>query len=1488
MTSPFDSEGFDPPAIDLSFKKRGVLEDIEEKGFFEKRSEVRDRVDLLQFSRELIRQARARAAAVYLATVNADDGVDEAIASAVESGSTEVLSNIVEASQTVVANYISGQVAKQTGERPVKLDPSIFDRDGVSKAEEYARPYRVAAKAVADGDTRARAVQKGLRRLNSLVGVDIQMAKVRQAQASMRKSKVQFYRRVPTSSNPCELCEIASSDIYATNELMPIHDNCSCDIEIIDNPEDLEQHELQAQADEGFDPPAPDGLQKEDIAKLNEDDASPQDYRDLIQVREHGEIGPMLTWRSQDFTGPNEIAQQVNSAYVKNVYDTAVRNEGITINLAGEQPNEGFAFAPRKDTEFPIPMKDFKPEDIDKYIDDHYELLSQPGNHLGLWLSSEDGNMYMDVSKVGTPDEKTIAQAQKAKQLAVFDLSNFNTIDVGTIDEEGKYTKLGKASDLNDQYRRKIEGTDQGGSQGGVSEIRSVASKAVDEPLEWTGPKVAEPSKFVEVGQDINYRWTSGDFDETKQAMREGVRDVQLHGYSGLTDKEKAAFVSLSDLHTSTFPEELHLVGKEIAARAIYAKPTEQELYRGIGMTQSDIDELKVGGKLSIPASSFAVVPEDAKSYAIGQSSFGWVSKDYPSGGKPVVLKLESGAKVTSIEGGDYERVGFGTFKIVNIDPLARIDVNGDFVAGPPGPNDRSVTLLTVRQESLQEYVPPAAASGADRKIPEYTIVPGVEMRVGFDPKNYVPPDDSWLKPQPGDIQNYDNPIRTAKQLEARHPKLDVEFPTYWIADTGPATSAARAVDDLLDKYPQANIREVSGTKRLSTSNRYAETDVWQAGLAMDRDMTATEIRLDKDRFADGKTLEKSYQHAIDVGYHPPKDGSDAATTIVTHEFGHGMDATGGYQASQKCLDTLKTVYEKEAEGSATADGFKDWMKSKLSAYSFDDFGALNPTEAVAEAFAHVETDPATANSAEKALYELVVNASKDKAAASKVTKPGWVMSAGVQPSKTVDAQEQSRLDAAKAKQKAADDKEAAKQAKAAAREARAAEKEQKRIAKEKEEEIKAREKARGFGSVEARIKEGTEVKPIYQMNADGTFQMMEIKDEDTGEKSLVKKVDVAATWAQLEKDGYKVLEDNWKAALDASEPWAKELGAKWYPDLTKMCDTFVEKYGEQFQKEWGIPLTRDLAASFIAAWSENNKWAGNLIGVRKWLDGSGSRPYFVPLNSYDYSLRKEYAKKYKELTGSDTGYDFHVDKAMRAMKNPLGGVADLRSNATTAPKPADFAANAAGDYMRGTTDRWVARIMLHTDDKGFAEQMRTYARTVNKVNDPVGYKRMAEVLERVAKERGMDTSSVQAIPWVHVVGPLGSVAYINDLSSYDAIKAETLAEVSKIEAKFAPTAVGTAEAPDKGNLVTVYHGTNAENANKIVTDQSWLPGNGGWFTTDLNRARAYAGDSGSVVSLDVPRSQIKAEPAGNPEFYIPQKSRALRRGTFQLVPGEK
>lgn len=78
--------------------------------------------------------------------------------------------------------------------------------------------------------------------------------------------------------------------------------------------------------------------------------------------------------------------------------------------------------------------------------------------------------------------------------------------------------------------------------------------------------------------------------------------------------------------------------------------------------------------------------------------------------------------------------------------------------------------------------------------------------------------------------------------------------------------------------------------------------------------------------------------------------------------------------------------------------------------------------------------------------------------------------------------------------------------------------------------------------------------------------------------------------------------------------------------------------------------------------------------------------------------------------------------------------------------------------------------------------------------------------------------------------------------------------------------------------MPTVYHGTDEDKAQAILDSQSWLPGNGGWFSTDLERAKAYGP---AVVSLDVPDHLV---PKKQPEFYIPQNKRILRKGPFNRI----
>lgn len=153
-----------------------------------------------------------------------------------------------------------------------------------------------------------------------------------------------------------------------------------------------------------------------------------------------------------------QYRRQVSHAVSAKAFRAVRDNGGITINLKGNEPKDGYAFAPSKDTEKIIPKRKLRMRDIDDYIDQHYDQISAKGGHLGMW--EQDGNVYLDVSHVGPANEATIAKAQDAQQLAVFDLKTFQEVHVGTI-TNGRYRRLGKASDIHDKHRGKDQGAGQ-------------------------------------------------------------------------------------------------------------------------------------------------------------------------------------------------------------------------------------------------------------------------------------------------------------------------------------------------------------------------------------------------------------------------------------------------------------------------------------------------------------------------------------------------------------------------------------------------------------------------------------------------------------------------------------------------------------------------------------------------------------------------------------------------------------------------------------------------------------------------------------------------------------------------------------------------------------------------------------------------------------------------------------------------------------------
>lgn len=925
---------------------------------------------------------------------------------------TALMAPAVQAGQLQIADLTNAHLASLFGVKdPPPPDVSMFERQGVSRTTELARPFWTAIKAAREGKDFDAALAAGEQRLTKMVETDLQMAKVRQAREVLKAGHIQTYARV-VGSKPCWLCAIAATQVYYTEDLLPIHPGCNCSVKPI--PKGGERAIRN-----GFNPDeilAATDDQMKMMSSLVESEAPLSKYQDKLAIRDHGEIGPMLTWKHQNFIGPTDLPVPPSREVVEHqAYEAVKKNGGVTIDLGGHVPANGYAYAPFKDTEMVVPQGSFTPEHIDRFINMHADELAKPGNHLGMW--TQNGNVYLDISRVGDPTTATLAKAQAAHQLAVFDLGNMEEINLGTIDKAtGQYRSLGEAADLHSQYREQIARADEARSPAGVPGVSglaesSSATKRSDGVVEWTGPPVVEPSQGL-FGQSVDATWQGADtFDESKHDMRAGARVAQAKGYGGIDSKTRKDWeYGLPRVPSDSNVDNVDmLLGQEIVSRAVHSDPTTDEgfdaLYRGMRVPRDIARQMKVkGGEISFPLSSFSMDYEEAKEWARGKR---WLSQD-AMGVKdavPVVIELLPGAKVAEVSG---EQVAFGRFKVVKSGKLP----------SPDDPNPLPVKI-TVRQTSMIEDAvanPKPGTSVLERQpIPEYTIVSSPEPGkppAGMDREKWI------TTVQPGPIPDYDNSHAVSAQMRARHPDLEVNLGG--MTDPSLARSTAQELDDLMTKYPEAQLRSAiaRGPYNFQNSSRYAQTDIFPGAAKRDfyaeipeGHLAQTQIQFNQNFYTKRETLEKSYAQTTDLasrhappgtnpiyGYHPPVgEGNDAAKAIAAHEFGHTMDASGSYRAGAAVKDTLRREYlrlnpytdeQREMDRILVANAakrgikirqpietrYEAWLQDSLSGYSFTKGGQLNPAEALAEAFGHVELDPGHVTDAERALHKLAVD----------------------------------------------------------------------------------------------------------------------------------------------------------------------------------------------------------------------------------------------------------------------------------------------------------------------------------------------------------------------------------------------------------------------------------------------------------------------------------------------------------------------------------
>ncbi len=166
------------------------------------------------------------------------------------------------------------------------------------------------------GDSPDKAQQKAAVRIAAIAETDVTLAVRAQYQRTMSAQDATGWRRILhpelSETGPCGLCVVAADRVYRTEDLLPIHNRCVCEV-----------LPVYAGADPGL------TLNGDDLAAVYA--AAGGNTREKLRrisvvLTEHGELGPILVDGNQHYRSPEEVARNYASS-------RAVRERAILESL---------------------------------------------------------------------------------------------------------------------------------------------------------------------------------------------------------------------------------------------------------------------------------------------------------------------------------------------------------------------------------------------------------------------------------------------------------------------------------------------------------------------------------------------------------------------------------------------------------------------------------------------------------------------------------------------------------------------------------------------------------------------------------------------------------------------------------------------------------------------------------------------------------------------------------------------------------------------------------------------------------------------------------------------------------------------------------------------------------------------------------------------------------------------------------------------------
>lgn len=233
-------------------------------------------------------------------------GLDDAAQQrfAVEAAATSMAAQ--ERAAALVGGYLSVAVGFMDGDgSPVGVDVERVSGAavrGVDPADVYLRGVVTARTKVSAGVTVFDAMRAGRDRMVSTAETDVALTQRAATVEVLGEKGVVGYRRVLTGKS-CALCATASTQRYRSGDLMPIHSHCDCGVVPIIGDRDPGRVINQPLLDD-LKNADPDFARSRKL-QVDEDGTV---HLPEVAVREHGELGPVLSVKDQDFTGPGDIA----------------------------------------------------------------------------------------------------------------------------------------------------------------------------------------------------------------------------------------------------------------------------------------------------------------------------------------------------------------------------------------------------------------------------------------------------------------------------------------------------------------------------------------------------------------------------------------------------------------------------------------------------------------------------------------------------------------------------------------------------------------------------------------------------------------------------------------------------------------------------------------------------------------------------------------------------------------------------------------------------------------------------------------------------------------------------------------------------------------------------------------------------------------------------------------------------------------------------